>query len=144
MSYLIDTCVISELRKKIPPHVANWFESKDEELFFISVVTIAELLDGIERLPTSKKKRNLEDWLHGDLLSRFKDRILSIDEKVAKTWGLLSAGLKNKGINVGIQDLYIAATARVNSLAVVTLNLKDFKDTDIPIFNPWSYTGVEG
>lgn len=137
MSYLIDTCVISELRKKIPLQVADWFENKDEELFFISVVTIAELLDGIERLSASKKKRDLEDWLHGDVLSRFKDRILPIDEKVAKTWGLLSASLKNKGINVGIQDLYIAATARVNSLSIVTLNHKDFKDTDISIFNPW-------
>jgi len=137
MSYLIDTCVISELRRKIPSHVSEWFESKDEELFFISVVTVAELLDGIERLPMSKKKRDLEDWFHGDVLSRFKDRILPIDEKVAKAWGLLSASLKNKGINVGIQDLYIAATARVNSLAVVTLNFKDFKDIEISIFNPW-------
>src|ERR1700733_6093109 len=133
MSYLIDTCIISELRKKIPSQVTNWFDNKDEELFYISVVTVAELLDGIERLPTSKKKRDLENWFHGDVLSRFKDCILPIDEKVAKTCGFLSAALKSKGVNVGVQDLYIAATAKVNSLAVVTLNFKDFKDADISL-----------
>jgi predicted nucleic acid-binding protein len=137
MSYLLDTCVISELRKVTPLHVKDWFESKDEELFFISVVTIAELLDGIERLPSSKKKNDLKEWFHGSVLSRFKDRILVIDEKTAKMWAHLNANLIKKGVTVGIQDLYIAATAMVNSLAVVTLNLKDFKNTNISIFNPW-------
>jgi toxin FitB len=137
MSYLLDICAISALRKKVPTHVIHWFENKDEDLFFISAVTLAELFDGVEHLPASKKRSDLEDWLHGNVLARFKDRILPIDEKVAKTWGLLSAHLKNKGINVGTQDLYIAATALVNSLAIVTLNLKDFKDVNISIFNPW-------
>lgn len=137
MSYLLDTCVISELRKSIPIHIKNWFESKDENQFFISVVTIAELSDGIERLPSSKKKNVLKDWFHGDVLSRFKDRILSIDEKVAKVWGQLNANLMKKGVTVGIQDLYIAAIAMTNNLTIVTLNLKDFKNANILIFNPW-------
>ncbi len=58
MSYLLDTCVLSELRKKIPQNVRNWFNSKNQDLFYISVITIAELWDGIERLPNSKKKKN--------------------------------------------------------------------------------------
>ena len=137
MSYLLDTCIISELRKTIPTHTKDWFESRDENQFFISIVTIAELSDGIERLPSSKKKNVLKDWFQGDVLSRFKDHILPIDEKIAKIWGQLNADLMRKGVTVGIQDLYIASTAIVNSLTIVTLNLKDFKNANISIFNPW-------
>jgi len=140
MSYLLDTCVISELRKKVPLHVVRWFESRDEDLFFISAVTVAELFDGIERLSPSKKKEELIDWFHGDVIVRFNDRILPIDERVAKKWGHLSAYLRKSGHNVGIQDLYIAATASVYALAVVTLNFKDFKNAMIDVVNPWEVT----
>lgn len=137
MSYLLDTCTISELRKSISQKTMEWFESKDQDLLFISVVTIAELFDGIERLPKSKKKKDLEDWFHGDIHTRFKDRILPIDDRVAMEWGHLNAQLQRKGICVGVQDLYIAATAKSHNLAIVTLNTKDFQWVDIPLINPF-------
>src|SRR5438105_1444545 len=84
-----------------------------------------------------KRKGNLEDWFQGDVLSRFKERILPVDDKVAKNWGHLSAKLTKQGVNVGVQDLYIAATAMAGSLIIVTLNTKDFEKTGISFFNPW-------
>lgn len=137
MSYLLDTCVLSELRKTVPKIAREWFESKNQDLFYISAVTIAELWDGIERLVESKKKRQLEDWFFGDIHSRFKNHIISIDDRVAKEWGTLNAQLLKKGISVGVQDLYIAATARSYALELITLNIKDFKAIDLPIKNPW-------
>lgn len=137
MSYLLDTCVLSELRKGVPGNVRNWFESIDQDLFFISVVTIAELLDGIERLSSSKKKKDLENWFFGEIHTRFKDRIIAIDDHVAKEWAYLNAALLQKGHIVGVQDLYIAATAKSHGLIIVTLNVKDFHHTKIPLINPW-------
>lgn len=137
MSYLLDTCVLSELRKGSSKAVKEWFETKDQDLFFISVVTIAELLDGIERLPISKKRRDLEDWFYGEVYTLFLDKILPIDDHVAKEWAYLNANLRLKGISVGVQDLYIAATAKSKGFSLVTLNVKDFQELNIPLFNPW-------
>ncbi len=138
MSYLLDTCVLSELRKNVPENIRNWFEAIDQDLFFISAVTIAELLDGIERLPSSKKKKDLENWFFGEIYTRFKDRILVIDDHVAKEWAYLNTSLLQKGHSVGVQDLYIAATAKSHGFIIVTLNVKDFQQTKIPIINPWA------
>ena len=137
MSYLFDTCVLSQLRKTIPESVKTWFENKEQNLFYISVVTIAELLDGIERLPESKKKKDLEDWFYGEVHSRFKDRIISINDHIAKECAYLNAGLQRRGICVGVQNLYIAATAKAQGFALITLNVKDFQQIDIPVINPW-------
>lgn len=137
MSFLLDTCVLSELRKKVPEKTKNWFEGKDQDLFYISVVTIAELWDGIQRLQDSKKKKDLEDWFFGDVHNQFVDRILSIDDRVAKEWGTINANLQKKGICVGVQDLYIGATVKAYGLELVTLNTKDFESLDISIINPW-------
>jgi predicted nucleic acid-binding protein len=137
MSYLLDTCIISELRKQVPDNAIQWFADKNPESFYISVVTVGELLDGIERLTQSKKKKELEEWFFGDVLSRFEDRILPIDQNIAKTWGRMSANLRKQGITIGVQDLYIAATAQAHAFALLTTNTKHFKDVDIPLINPW-------
>jgi predicted nucleic acid-binding protein len=129
--------VISELRKKVPINARNWFEDKDQNLFYISVVTVAEILDGIERLPDSKKKMDLEDWFYGEIQTRFIDRMLHIDDHVAREWAFLNSSLQKEGITVSVQDLYIAATVRAHGFALVTLNVKAFHEIDIPIINPW-------
>lgn len=125
----------------MPSSVREWFDTIDQDLFYISVVTIAELLDGIERLPQSKKKKDLENWFFGEVYSRFKDRIVAVDDHVAKEWAYLNAklnaSLQRKGHTVGVQDLYIAATAKSHGFAIVTRNVKDFQHTKIPLINPW-------
>jgi len=137
MSYLLDTCVLSDLRKNVPQTVRVWFDNIDQDLFFISVVSIAELLDGIERLPLSKRRKDLENWFFGEVYSRFKDRILPIDDHVAKEWAYLNASLQRKGHTVPVQDLYIAATAKSHGFVIVTRNTKDFSPIKIPLINPW-------
>lgn len=137
MSYLLDTCIISDLRKAVPTQARAWFESRNQESFYLSVVTLAELLDGIERLPSSHKRKELEKWYHYEVQQHFKRHILSIDDRVAKEWGLLNANLNKKGLCVGVQDLYIGATARIFSLTLVTRNKKDFQAMDIPLVDPW-------
>lgn len=139
MTYLLDTCVVSQLRKKktIEPKVLEWFANKDHEAFSISAVTVAELWNGIELLPPSRKKTLLEDWFHGDFLANYKQKIIPIDERVAKDWGTLDALARKKGRQYSVQDLYIAATAKTHNLVVVTINLKDFCHDDIIAINPW-------
>lgn len=79
----------------------------------------------------------MEEWFRDDVHSRFKDRILAIDDRVAKEWGSLNAKLQKKGRLIGVQDVYIAATARSWDLALITLNVKVFEPADLAIINPW-------
>lgn len=138
MNYLLDTCVVSQFPKKLPSHVVEWFEMQDEDNLFLSVVTVAEIADGIGRLKASKKKALLEDFLT-KLLDRFNSRILSINNHVALEWGYLNSNLRRKGRSVGVQDLYIASTARHHSMSVVTLNERHFSPLDIRVVNPWKF-----
>ncbi len=137
MNYLLDTCVISELRKEVPASVKDWFSDKNSDSFFISVVTIGEIIDGIERMSPSKKKNDLGEWLFREVLERFQGKILPINENIAKNWGRLSAELRKKGISIGVQDLYLAATAQVHSLTILTINVKHFQPIGIQVINPW-------
>jgi predicted nucleic acid-binding protein len=98
MSYLLDTCVLSDLRKEVPQAVVEWFTSVDQDHFYISVLTIAELLDGIERLPQSKIRKDLENWFFGEVYSRFKDRIIPLDDPVANEWVNLNVIHIGKGV----------------------------------------------
>ena len=139
MNYLLDTCSVSALRGTVPVSVREWFESRDPDCFYVSVVTLAEIEDGIERLAESKKKRDLREWFSGPFRSQFTKRFLPINEDVAIAWGKLNARLIQKGCNIYAQDLYLAATAEVFRLEIVTINIKDFKPTGLSIVNPWQY-----
>ena len=88
MNYLLDTCVISELVKKKPnSKVVQWVSKADENILFISVLTIGEIHKGIEKVPESKRKENLKNWVNYDLKERFKNRIIDFDLNAAITWG---------------------------------------------------------
>jgi predicted nucleic acid-binding protein len=81
----------------------------------------------------------LEDWFYGEILSFFENQIIPIDDHIAKEWAYINSSLQRKGICVGVQDLYIAATAKAQGFALVTLNTKDFQKIDIPLINPWAH-----
>ncbi len=140
MSYLIDTCCISELVKNKPnQNVVKWFADRDELSIYLSVITFGELRKGIEKLPDSKKKKELNRWVKEDLNQRFKNRVLNITiEEVNKCGEILAAAEKSEKPLPAIDSL-IAATAQVHDLSVVTRNTQDMEGSGVEVINPWTY-----
>lgn len=139
MRFLLDTCVISELVKREPQRaVTDWILSVEEEDLFLSVLTIGELQKGIRKLRASRKKKQLSEWLENDLRLRFEHRLLPISQDIAVRWGILQADLEKEGMPMATIDSLIAATALEYNLTLVTRNVDDFKNSGVPLFNPWS------
>jgi predicted nucleic acid-binding protein len=138
--WLLDTNVISELRKlNCDERVKAWADSQPPTSLYLSRVTIAEIRYGIERLPTSdRSRRRLEGWLTNELRPWFSDRLLDVDEDVFGVWRRLVE--KGKAIRHTFPqpDLFIAATAVLHDLCVVTRNAGDFLRTGAPVLNPWT------
>lgn len=140
MSYLIDTCCISELVKKKPkPNVVKWFADRDELSMYLSVITFGELRKGIEKLPDSKKKKELNRWVKEDLSQRFKNRVLNITLDEVNKWGEILAAAEKNGTPLPAIDSLIAATALVHDLSVVSRNTQDMEGSGVEVINPWSY-----
>lgn len=141
MTYLLDTCILSILRKiaKYPePVLEKWVELHQEHQYFLSVITIGEIQSGISKLPNNKQKRVLEDWLLGYVVPRFSGRILDIDIDIVTCWGELIGEHKKNGIALPTVDSLLAATAISNNLILVTQNSKDFeKIKNLKLLNPW-------
>jgi predicted nucleic acid-binding protein len=138
MTFLLDTCVISELVAKQPNlHVVQWVDSIDEDVLFLSAITIGEIKRGIEKLADSSRKSALAEWLEGDLLIRFIDRILPIDISVMLVWGQLTADLEKQGRRMPAIDSLIAATCLQARLDLVTRNERDFAHSGVAVVNPW-------
>lgn len=144
MSYLIDTNVLSELRRKQPDsHVVAWFSKRATQSLYISVLTLGEIRKGIERLDSRlpgdlERKQSLRDWLEQDLPTFFIGRLLSVDAAVADRWGHLQA---LAGRPVPAIDSLLAATALHHGLTLVTRNVKDFSDMGVALVNPWELDG---
>jgi predicted nucleic acid-binding protein len=142
VSFLLDTNVVSELIRPRPNRgLVEWLAERDEDQVFLSVVTLAELRYGIARLPVGRRRRNLEEWLHGELLPRFDGRILRIDDDVALTWGDVTAECAAVGRPIAAMNGLVAATARVHALELATRNAGDFEAASIQVHNPWVGAG---
>ena len=138
MTFLLDTCVISELVAKQPNlWVVRWVDSTDEDKLFLSAVTIGEIKRGIEKLADSSRKSALAEWLEGDLLIRFTGRVLSIDPPVMLVWGQLTADLEKQGRRMPAIDSLIAATCLQGRLDLVTRNESDFAHSGVKVINHW-------
>jgi predicted nucleic acid-binding protein len=138
MSYLLDTCVISEFIAKQPSEkVVGWLTQLDPETVFLSAVTVGEIQKGIERLSASKRKEALREWLKDDLLVRFRDRLLPLETGEMLTWGTLMGRIEAKGKPMPLIDSLIAATALHHDLVVVTRDEGDFAPSGVKILNPW-------
>lgn len=138
MTWLLDTNVVSEWVKPQPDTgVIRWLAEADEGRVFISVVTLAELRYGIDRMPAGARRRRLEHWLAEDLADRFDGRILGVDAVVSDQWGRFLALGEKQGRPIGPMDACLAAIAAHHGLTLVTRNDKDFAVTSIPLLNPW-------
>jgi len=134
MSYLIDTMVLSELRKKErSSSVTEWFQTCRGVDIFLSVVTIGEIERGIQQQQRINPDFAFEltKWLDGILL-HYEDRILPVSVNISRRWGQLSARLGNSGA-----DVLVAATALEHGLTIVTRNENHFKPTGVLIVNPF-------
>ena len=136
--FLLDTNCISEIvRLKPEPRVMDWIETVDEALLYLSVLTLGEIRKGLAGLPQSKRRTRLETWLEVELRARFSGRILPIDGEVADRWGLLAADAKRNGRPLSTIDGLLAATALGHNLTIVSRNVSDFTNTQVPVLNPW-------
>ena len=110
--YLLDTCLFSELTKKIPSEkVTQWLLARDEMLFYVSAMTFGEIKKGVEKVTDTARKKN--------------------------DWGQLVAKSEKKGRILPTVDSLIAATAITHDLSIVTRNTKDFEGLGIELVNPW-------
>ena len=138
MNYLLDTNVVSELRKigdgKADARVAAWVDTEDAESFFISASTILELergVLGIQRRDAAQGAR-LRAWLDNHVRPEFAGRILPIDDQIAMRCAHLHIPDRRNEV-----DALIAATALVHGLTVATRNVRDFEGTGVVVVNPW-------
>lgn len=132
-SFLLDTNVLSELRKRMPSHaVAAWFDTVDDDDLYLSVLVAGEIQNGIDRLRRHHPERasDYQQWLD-ELLVVYRDRIVGIDVLVAREWGRLNAER-----TLPVVDGLLAATARVHKCTLATRNGRDFP-RDLDILNPF-------
>jgi len=138
MNYLLDTCVLSEYTRRKPNEkVIKWVENVEEEKVFISAITIGEIQRGIERLPESHRKTELQGWINNSLIERFGERILPLETQTLFLWGSLTARREASGQPLAVMDSLMAATALQNNLVVVTRNVSDFLPCGVQVINPW-------
>ncbi len=139
MNFLLDTNVISDSTKPRPsPELASWLAQVDEDSVFLSVVTLTELRYGIERMAAGGRRRRLDIWLQQDLPIRFEGRILPVDAAIAHACGRLVARSESAGRPIQPRDAFIAATAEMYGLTLVTRNASNFQPVLKAVLNPWS------
>ena len=138
--WLLDTVVISELRKRAPDrNVVNWLSAASENSLFISVVTISEIQRGVamQRGKDASFAERLQDWLD-ELMRNYGDRVLPVTPEIACRWGELTARVGHDGA-----DVIIAATALQHGLSVVTRNERHFSPYSVPVLNPYEITALK-
>jgi len=137
MGWLLDTCVVSELTRKVPDErVLRWLAAQAGDAA-LSAVSVGEIQYGIERMAVGRARNTLQLWFEG-LCTQYAQRILPTDETVWRTYGRLRASVEAIGRPQEDLDLLIAATAAAHQLTVVTRNTRHFDDTGIKTLNPWS------
>lgn len=139
MKWLLDTNVVSESVRPDPNRrVLTWIAARAGDQLAISILTIAELRTGVATLNNAARQRSFEAWMNAYVLPNFQDRTLPVTLEILIDWLNLSRLLNAKGGRRPPVDLLIAATARIHDLTVVTRNVRDFVDTGVIVYDPWS------
>ena len=138
MAWLLDTNILSELRRPLPePRVEAFLLSQDLDSLYISVVTLAEFRFGIELAADATRRSAINDWLAKKIRPMFEGRVLPITEEIMLRWRLLVEEGRRVGHTFPQPDLIIAATAIEHNLTLVTRDRRGFDKVRIPIVNPW-------
>jgi predicted nucleic acid-binding protein len=134
MTYLLDTDVVSELRRREPdPHVLGWYQAVPSAQLFLSVLTVGEIQVGIERLrrKDAVQADALERWFRG-LRSTYRDHVIDVDMETAQEWGRL-----NVPDPLPVVDGLLAASAKVRGWTLVTRNIADLARSGVALLNPF-------
>jgi toxin FitB len=139
--WLLDTNVLSELRKSRPnSRVVNFVAEQPGELLFITEVTLAEIVFGIEQLGDPARRTDLRLWLDRNLRPLFAGRILPITEDVIVRWKAMVVDGQKRRQTFTQPDLFIAAIAALQALVVVSRDTSEFVKAGVPVLDPWTNT----
>jgi toxin FitB len=137
VSALLDTCVLTELRRADGhPGVKSAVAEIPDADLYLSVLTLGEIAKGIDLLDSGRQKRSLASWLTG-LETKFGDRILAIDAETARLWGELTARARKAGEIIPAVDGLLAATALRHGLRIMTRNTRHFEASGARVLDPW-------
>jgi predicted nucleic acid-binding protein len=135
---ILDTNVVSEpLKPKPDAAVLSWLDRQAPEALYLTTISVAELLDGIERLPSGRRRTALGQAITGGVLALFNDRLLSFDRPAAEAFALLNSRARNDGLTIGFGDCQIAAIAAARGFMVATRDVAPFRAAGIQTIDPW-------
>ena len=135
---ILDTNVVSEpLKPKPDETMLEWLDAQVPETLYLTSITVAELLAGIESMPTGRRKTELGLAVADRVLPLFKGRVLAFDIKAAHAFARVNAKAQAAGNPISFADGAIAAMAVANGFQVATRNVKDFRGSGVQILNPW-------
>jgi predicted nucleic acid-binding protein len=136
---ILDTNVVSEPKRPLPAaRVQVWFEGQRSDDLYLTSTVIAELAQGIERLPAGRRRSELERWLDTLIADAFAGRILMFDVEAALIYGKLVANALAQGRTPKVADAQIAAVAWREGMAVATRDVADFRALQVPVIDPWA------
>ena len=140
MKCLVDTNVISETIKRQPNDgVISWIARQPIDDTAISIVTLAEIRDGIESAPDTTRHELLR-WLERDIEPRFANCVFQLTAEILVDWFRLSRALSAERMMRRAADLLLASTARVHGFVLVTRNVRHFANTGVVVYDPWTGT----
>lgn len=135
MSYLVDANVLSELTKPAPDEKAiRWLRQHEQDLV-VNPIILGEIEYGILAMPPGRRRNRMEEWFERVIQTL---EVVDMDKETAAAWARLLAKLKKRGLAMPVKDSLIAATAIAHGFQVATRNTADFKNTGVPVENPFA------
>lgn len=139
MSYLLDTCIISDISRRADAGLLAWADAQNPLDLHLSVLSLGEIQMGIELLPDLDPRRSpLRGWLQHELPAQFSGRLLPIGGTTALAYGRLAAAARREGRPLPVMDGLLLASAQAHDLTLVTRNVNDVEGRGVPVLNPYS------
>lgn len=136
--FLLDTCLLSEFTKRrADAGVIEWLATEDEASMFVCELSLGELEKGLNKLSDAARRTKLRAFIEQEIIERFEGRIVPVDARVWRQWGVLCGESERAGRPLAVIDSLLTACALVHRLSIVTRNEGDFVHSDVAVVNPW-------